>query len=135
VAGLWIILAASAVVFALYWIPARALPHVSIRALPLLAVLSLLAIPFVAISTGDDHRAIQRLGSVSAWSVALLVLDYVVPGAHLGRGGFSCGGAEVEPAAGSVRALAAGDAGCAVLAYTWDTGGGWWSARGRKTQT
>jgi CubicO group peptidase (beta-lactamase class C family) len=82
--GLCLVLGASSIVFALYWIPAAMLrqgtrPHLSVRLLPLLAILSLTAAVAVQLSTGDDVLTIQRLGTVSPWSVSILILTTLYP--------------------------------------------------------
>jgi CubicO group peptidase (beta-lactamase class C family) len=83
-AVLCLVLGASSIAFALYWIPAAMLrqgvrPHLSVRLLPLLAVLSLTAAVAVQLSTGDDMQTIVRLGTVSPWSVAILILTTLYP--------------------------------------------------------
>jgi len=71
------LLLASTVVFALYWIPAllirrRSQPHMSVRALPLLASLTLAAASTVFVRAASD--AIHRLGAVTPWSVSVFLL-------------------------------------------------------------
>jgi hypothetical protein len=82
--GLWLALAASSIAFALYWIPAAWLrqgvrPHLSVRLLPLLAVATLLATVAIALNTGSERDTIQRLGTVSLWSMAILALTTLYP--------------------------------------------------------
>jgi CubicO group peptidase (beta-lactamase class C family) len=81
-AALAVLLLATSVLYAVYWIPAlllrrlRPLPGgrlcLSVRALPLIAILLLLATFGIFALAGDG--SIDRLGNVSAWSVSICVL-------------------------------------------------------------
>jgi len=72
-------LMASAVLFALFWVPAklfgylRGVPHLSVRVLPLAAVLSVLA-AFALFFGGVATRPIERFGNPTVWSVGFCVL-------------------------------------------------------------
>jgi CubicO group peptidase (beta-lactamase class C family) len=81
-AALAVLLLATSVLYALYWIPAlllrrlRPLPgsrlYLSVRALPLIAILTLLATAAIFALAGGD--SIGRLGNLTAWSVAVFAL-------------------------------------------------------------
>jgi len=81
-AALAALLLATAVLYALYWIPAlllrrlRPLPggrlNLSVRALPLVAVLMLVAAAAVFALAGGE--SIDRLGNVTVWSISICVL-------------------------------------------------------------
>jgi CubicO group peptidase (beta-lactamase class C family) len=81
-AALALLLLATSVLYALYWIPAllfrrlRPLPgsrlYLSVRALPLVAILLLLATAGVFALAGGD--SIDRLGNITAWSISICVL-------------------------------------------------------------
>jgi len=85
------LLLATSVLYAVYWIPAlllrrlRPLPggrlYLSVRALPLIAILMLLATAGVFTLAGDD--SIDRLGHVTAWSVSIFVLTILFAVASL----------------------------------------------------
>ena len=88
VAGVWLSLTVMSLGFALYWAPAElfrrlaGLPgerHLSVRALPLLAVLAAMALPVVMGRVGNDQDMFQRLGAVTGWSVSILVLTTLFP--------------------------------------------------------
>lgn len=75
-------LLASSVLYALYWIPAlllrrlHALPggrlYLSVRALPLLAIVLLVAVAGAFAMAGED--SLQRLGRITAWSISIFAL-------------------------------------------------------------
>jgi CubicO group peptidase (beta-lactamase class C family) len=81
-AALAVFLLATSVLYALYWIPAlllrrlRPLPgsrlYLSVRALPLIAILTLLATAAIFALAGAD--SIGRLGNLTAWSAAVFAL-------------------------------------------------------------
>jgi CubicO group peptidase (beta-lactamase class C family) len=77
------LLLASSVLYALYWIPALLLRrlrpqpggrlHLSVRVLPLVSILFLVAAFAIFALAGED--TITRLGTVTAWSVSLFVFS------------------------------------------------------------
>jgi len=79
-AAAWLLLMASAVLFALIWVPRKLLgkmrgaPRLSIRVIPLVSVASLTgAVALFAVS-GDD--LLQRFGRPTVWSVGFCVLTW-----------------------------------------------------------
>ncbi|MFQ5599465.1 MAG: hypothetical protein ACE5G2_02795 [Candidatus Krumholzibacteriia bacterium] len=77
------VLMASSVLFAMVWVPRkifrklRQAKHLHVRVLPLVAVLSFVAMPVLIAVSGDD--VIWRFGEPTLWSVALFVLSLVFP--------------------------------------------------------
>jgi CubicO group peptidase (beta-lactamase class C family) len=90
-AALAVLLLATSVPYAVYWTPAlllrrlRPLPgsglYLSVRMLPLIAILMLLATAGVFALAGDD--SIDRLGAITAWSVSICVLTILFAGTSL----------------------------------------------------
>jgi hypothetical protein len=75
-------LMASSALFALYWIPALIRvrpPGLAIRALPLLATVSLIAAGLVFSRVGDEASMFARLGAATSWSVAIFALTTLFP--------------------------------------------------------
>lgn len=76
----WLLLMASAALFALIWIPRKLLgklpgaPHLSIRVLPLLSLASLAGAVALFAASGDD--ILQRFGKPTVWSVGFCVLTW-----------------------------------------------------------
>jgi CubicO group peptidase (beta-lactamase class C family) len=85
IGALALLLMASSILYALFWIPMwlfrwrrrkyRAKRFLILRALPLVSVLSLVAV--VAVFTVSAEDAIARFGNVTVWSVSLFLLTIV----------------------------------------------------------
>jgi CubicO group peptidase (beta-lactamase class C family) len=82
-AAVCLVLMVSALLFALVWVPRlllrrlRGVPHLSVRALPLLAVVCLIGTFIVLAQAGDATVAIDRLGKATPFSIGVCVLTWL----------------------------------------------------------
>jgi hypothetical protein len=73
----------SSLLFAVVWVPRRllgrmrAVQHLSVRALPLVAVLCLIGTFVLLVQAGDATLAINRLGRVTPFSIGVCVLTWL----------------------------------------------------------
>ncbi|MDX1963361.1 MAG: serine hydrolase domain-containing protein [Pirellulales bacterium] len=85
VAGFCAVMMLSAVLFALVWVPRKLLGwmqgvrHMSVRVLPLVAVL-LLVTAFTLLIAGATNEPIERFGTPTVWSVGFCVLTWLFAG-------------------------------------------------------
>jgi len=133
VLGLFIAATGVTLLFGLIWVPrwlwgkVRRAPRIGVRAWPLLASLALVCV--IAIAAASDEDAIERLGTVTVWSVGIFLATLVYPVASVL--GLATAWRTPEAVVGRVLrnyALAAGTLNVLVALYLT-----WWRVIGWRT--